>query len=112
LKITTKVHGALQSQDLLHFRLNAKVPKRRLIERLHALRCHCDLHTVYLEQSHGTKINIAITGDRSGGPDFTIAFPKCKNSKRERRVTFWQRIFCSVGWFRKSTGLKAKRAIS
>ena len=69
LKITTKVDGALQSQDLFLFRLNAKVPKRRLIVRLHALRCHCDLYACYLKQSHRAKIDIAITGDRSGGAD-------------------------------------------
>jgi hypothetical protein len=69
LKISTKVHRALQSQDLFLFPLNAKVPKRRLIVRLHALRCHCDLHTFYLKQSHRTKIDIAITGDWPGGAD-------------------------------------------
>src|ERR1700687_2275786 len=88
LKITSKVHGALQGQNFLLLRLNAKMPKRRLIKRLHALRCHRDLHTTDLKQSHRTKIDITIAGDRAGRPDFSVAQFLHLERARERNNSF------------------------
>src|SRR6266581_5865307 len=72
LKISAEMNGALQGQNFLLLRLDAEMAERRLVERLHPLCRHGDLDAADLKQRHRAKIDIAIAGNGTAGPDFSI----------------------------------------
>src|SRR5258708_19605871 len=88
LKIPAKMNRAFQRQNFLFLRLDAKMAERCLVERLHALRCHCDFHATDLKQRHRAKIDIAVAGDRAGRSDLSIAKLLDLERPPERHDTF------------------------
>src|ERR1700740_3040313 len=73
LEIAPEMNRALQRQNLLLLRFDAEMPEGCLVERLHALRRHCDLDAPDLEQGHRSQIDIAIAGNRPGRSDLAVA---------------------------------------
>ena len=76
LELGAEVAGALERQDLLLLGLDAQMPERRLVERLHALGRHRHAHAADLEQRHGPEIDVAAAGDLTRRAQLAAAQPR------------------------------------
>ena len=64
--------------------LDAQMPERRLVERLHALARHGDADAADGQQRHGPEIDLAPAGDGPGGAHLAVAEPGDAEGALER----------------------------